>query len=130
MRGNILSPSRGTRHATGCADTGLHLHWSPAAKLSSTLTPVLLSIINSGQVSRRAAAAGKYFITEQRFCTTHLHELGSVEREGEESDRDHVHQHSLGVGHRLGIQAGVSRVLLELETKVHPKVRNHGEGPY
>ena len=79
---------------------------------------MLQSIINSGRVSRRAAAAaGKYFITVQRFCTTHLHELGSVEREGEESDWDHVHQHSLGVGHRLGTQIhqGLAGLPLEME---------------
>ena len=89
-----------------------------SAKLSYTLNPdpVLQSIINSGRVSRRAAAAaGKYLY--QRFCTTHLHELGSVESEGEESDWDHVHQHSLGVGHRLGTGQGLAGLLLAMELK-------------
>ena len=76
---------------------------------------MLQSIINSGHVSRSAAAAaGKYFITEQRYRIAHLHELGSVECEGEDSDWDHVHQHSLGVGHRLWTQQGL-RLAMELK---------------
>ena len=31
---------------------------------------------------------------------------------------------------RAAVESGVAQPVLELETKVHPKVRNHGEGPY
>ena len=31
---------------------------------------------------------------------------------------------------KVANKAQCNAVLLELETKVHPKVRNHGEGPY
>ena len=32
--------------------------------------------------------------------------------------------------HKVAVPNRFIRYLLELETKVHPKVRNHGEGPY
>ena len=46
---------------------------------------------------------------------------------GGQQDGERDHDRQLGL-HRQGRQH--SAWLLELETKVHPKIRNHGEGPY
>ena len=68
----------------------------------TNILPTPISVLSpENKVRISAGLAGVHLISSILLGQGHLHELGCVQSEGEDGDRDDVDQESLGVAHSL-----------------------------